>query len=100
MRLSVHTTIVPAISGPACPPDWMLTGKTDGAANRACAAGTANAVRSMLSGYVELLPQVPAQRMVLLSFPAYCLGVMADFRAPLQRAFAQLSANGASIDAI
>ena len=63
-------------------------------------AGTANAVRSMLSGYVELLPQVPAQRMVLLSFPAYCLGVMADFRAPLQRAFAQLSANGASIDAI
>ena len=63
-------------------------------------AGTANAVRSMLSGYVELLPQVPAQRMVLLSFPAYCLGVMADFRAPLQAAFAQLSANGASIDAI
>ncbi len=63
-------------------------------------AGTANAVRSMLSGYVELLPQVPAQRMVLLSFPAYCLGVMTDFRAPLQRAFTQLSANGASIDAI
>ena len=63
-------------------------------------AGTATAVRSMLSGYVELLPQVPAQRMVLLSFPAYCLGVMADFRAPLQAAFTQLSANGASIDAI
>jgi DNA-binding CsgD family transcriptional regulator len=63
-------------------------------------AGTATAVRSMLSGYVELLAQVPAQRMVLLSFPAYCLGVMADFRAPLQAAFTQLSANGASIDAI
>jgi DNA-binding CsgD family transcriptional regulator/nucleoside-triphosphatase THEP1 len=63
-------------------------------------AGTANAVRSMLSGYVELLPQVPAQRMVLLSFPAYCLGVMANFRAPLQRAYAQLSSHGASIDAI
>ena len=63
-------------------------------------AATANAVRSMLSGSVELLPQVPAQRMVLLSFPAYCLGVMADFRAPLQRAYAQLSEHGASIDAI
>ena len=63
-------------------------------------AGTANAVRSMLGGYVELLPRVPAQRMVLLSFPAYCLGVMADFRAPLQQAFTQLSASGASIDAI
>ena len=63
-------------------------------------AGTANFVRSMLSGYVELLPQVPAQRMVLLSFPAYCLGVMADFRAPLQLAYAQLSSHGASIDAI
>jgi hypothetical protein len=54
----------------------------------------------MLSGSVELLPQVPAQRMVLLSFPAYCLGVMADFRAPLQRAYEQLSEHGASIDAI
>ena len=63
-------------------------------------AGTANAVRSMLSGYVDLLPQVPAQRMVLLSFPAYCAGAMAHFRAPLQRTYAQLSAHGASIDAI
>jgi nucleoside-triphosphatase THEP1 len=41
-------------------------------------AGTANAIRSMLIGYVEFLPQVPPQRMMLLSFPAYCLGVMAD----------------------
>ncbi|MEI6253536.1 MAG: LuxR C-terminal-related transcriptional regulator, partial [Mycobacteriaceae bacterium] len=63
-------------------------------------AGTANAIRSMLSGYVELLPQVPAQRMALLSFPAYCAGVMADFRAPLQAAFTQLSGHGASVDAI
>ena len=63
-------------------------------------AGTANAVRSMLAGYVESLPQVPAQRMVLLSFPAYCLGIMTDFRAPLQQAFTQLSASGASIDAV
>jgi DNA-binding CsgD family transcriptional regulator len=63
-------------------------------------AATADAVRSMLSGYVELLPQVPAQRMALLSFPAYCAGVMADFRAPLQAAFTQLSGHGASVDAI
>lgn len=63
-------------------------------------AATANAVRSMLSRYVEMLPQVPAQRMALLSFPAYCAGVMADFRAPLQAAFTQLSGHGASVDAI
>ena len=63
-------------------------------------AGAANAARSMLGDWVELLPQVPAQRMVLLSFPAYCLGAMAEFRVPLQQAFAQLSANGATIDAI
>ena len=63
-------------------------------------ADTANAVRSMLSGYVEVLPQLPAQRMVLLSFPAYCAGAMADFRAPLQEAYAQLSEHGGSIDAI
>jgi hypothetical protein len=50
-------------------------------------AGTANTVRAMLRDWVALLPQVPPQRMVLLSFPAYCAGVMADFRAPLQAAF-------------
>jgi DNA-binding CsgD family transcriptional regulator len=63
-------------------------------------AGTANAVREMLSGYVESLPKVPAQRMVLLSFPAYCAGVMAEFRAPLQAAFTHLCEQGASVDAI
>ena len=63
-------------------------------------ADTANAVRSMLSGYVELLPRLPAQRMALLSFPAYCVGAMADFHAPLQAAFAKLSEHGASVDAI
>jgi DNA-binding CsgD family transcriptional regulator len=63
-------------------------------------ADTADAVRSMLSGYVEVLPQLPAQRMALLSFPAYCAGAMADFRAPLQAAFTQLSGHGASVDAI
>lgn len=63
-------------------------------------ADTANAVRSMLTGYVEVLPQLPAQRMALLSFPAYCAGAMADFRAPLQAAYTQLSEHGASVDAI
>lgn len=63
-------------------------------------AGTANGVRAMLRDYVALLPKVPAQRMVLLSFPAYCAGVMADFRAPLQAAFTQLCEHGASVDAI
>lgn len=63
-------------------------------------AKTANAVRSMLSGWVQFLPQIPAQRMVLLSFPAYCAGIMADFRAPLQVAFTQLCESGASVDAI
>ena len=63
-------------------------------------AGTANAVRAMLGGWVESLPQVPAQRMVLLSFPAYCIGAMAEFRAPLQAAFTQLCEQGASVDAI
>jgi len=53
-------------------------------------AGTANAVRAKLRGYVALLPKVPPRRMVLMSFQAYCAGVMADFRAPLQAAFNQL----------
>ncbi len=63
-------------------------------------AGTANTVRAMLRDYVVVLPKVPAQRMVLLSFPAYCAGVMAEFRAPLQAAFTQLCEQGASVDAI
>jgi DNA-binding CsgD family transcriptional regulator/nucleoside-triphosphatase THEP1 len=63
-------------------------------------AATANAARSRLGGYVESLAQVPAQRMMLLAFPAHCVGAMADFRAPLQEAYAQLSEHGGSIDAI
>ena len=63
-------------------------------------AGTANTVRSQLGGYVDSLAQVPAQRMMLLAFPAHCVGAMADFRIPLQRAYAQLSEHGGSIDAI
>ena len=63
-------------------------------------AGTAHTVRSRLGGYVDSLAQVPAQRMMLLAFPAHCVGAMADFRIPLQEAYAQLSEHGGSIDAI
>src|SRR5665647_1032312 len=38
LRLSVHTTMLPAMSGPACPPISMHTGKTVGAAWAAAAA--------------------------------------------------------------
>ena len=62
--------------------------------------GTANTVRAILAGYMESLSQVPAQRMVLLSFPAYCAGVMAEFRAPLHAAFTQLCETGPSVDAV
>ena len=63
-------------------------------------AATANTVRSRLGGYVESLAQLPAQRMMLLAFPAHCVGAMADFRTPLQEAYTQLSERGGSIDAI
>lgn len=63
-------------------------------------AETVQAVRAMLQDSVDSLAHVPAQRMVLLSFPAYCAGSMAEFRAPLQTAFAQLCKHGPSTDAI
>jgi len=63
-------------------------------------AATANTVRSRLGGYVESLAQLPAQRMMLLAFPAHCVGAMADFRTQLQEAYTQLSERGGSIDAI
>ncbi len=63
-------------------------------------AATANAVREILSGYVGSLSRLLADRMALLSFPAYCAGVMAGFRAPLQAAFTQQCEQGASVDAI
>lgn len=63
-------------------------------------AETVQAVRAMLQDSVDSLAQVPAQRMVLLSFPAYCAGSMAEFRAPLRAAFAQLCEHGPSTDAI
>ena len=62
--------------------------------------GTARAARRVLEGSVEFLPQLPARWVMLLSFPAYCIDAMADFRAPLARAFAEVSSRGASIDAI
>jgi DNA-binding CsgD family transcriptional regulator len=37
---------------------------------------------------------------LMMSYPAFCIDSMAEFRAPLQLAFAQLSEHGASIDAI
>ena len=63
-------------------------------------AGTARAARPVLDQSVAFLPQLQARWVMLLSFPAYCLDAMADFRAPLARAFAEVSAQGASIDAI
>src|SRR5665648_733724 len=43
LRLSVHTTILPAMSGPAWPPISMHTGKTVGAAWAAAGASSAAA---------------------------------------------------------
>ncbi len=63
-------------------------------------AETADAVRSMLRGYLPVLPNLSAQRLALLSFPAYCVGAMAEFRAPLHSAFARLREQGPSVDAI
>lgn len=63
-------------------------------------AGTANAVRSILGGYLQVLPELSAQRLALLSFPAHCIGAMAEFRTPLQSAFTRLREHGPSVDAI
>jgi DNA-binding CsgD family transcriptional regulator len=63
-------------------------------------AHTAQTVRSMLTQYTEWLPRMTAPQVMLLSFPAYCVDAMTDFRAPLQQAFTTLSEHGASIDAI
>ena len=63
-------------------------------------ARTAHSVRSMLTHYTDWLPRMTAPQIILLSFPAYCVDAMTDFRAPLQQAFAKLSEHGASIDAI
>ncbi len=62
--------------------------------------GTANTIRATLGDYVGILSQLPSRWVLMMSYPAYCIDAMADFRAPLQLAFTQLSEHGASIDAI
>ena len=63
-------------------------------------AGTANAIRTTLGDYVGIQSQLPSRWVLMMSYPAYCIDAMAEFRAPLQLAFTQLSGHGASIDAI
>jgi DNA-binding CsgD family transcriptional regulator len=63
-------------------------------------ADTASTVRSMLTQYTEWLPRMTAPQVILLSFPAYCVDAMTEFRAPLRQAVNKLSQHGASIDVI
>jgi len=63
-------------------------------------ASTANTIRSTLGGYAAFLSEVPARYVLMMSYPAYCTDAMAEFRAPLRTAFTQVSAYGASLDAI
>lgn len=61
---------------------------------------TANTIRTALDSYVGILSQLPSRWVLMMSYPAYCIDAIAEFRASLQLAFAQLSEHGASIDAI
>ncbi len=63
-------------------------------------AGTTQWIRSTLAGYAQFLSEVPARYVLMMSYPAYCTDAMAEFRAPLRTAFTQVSAHGASLDAI
>ena len=63
-------------------------------------ASTSKAIRSTLAGYVAFLSEVPARYVLMMSYPAYCSDAMAQFRTPLRQAFTQVSAHGASLDAI
>ena len=63
-------------------------------------ASTSKAIRSTLAGYAAFLSEVPARYVLMMSYPAYCIDAMAEFRAPLRTAFTQVSAHGASLDAI
>ena len=63
-------------------------------------AVTTKAIRSTLSGFVEYLQQVPARYVLMMSYPAYCIDAMDEFRAPLRQAFTELTEHGASLDAI
>jgi DNA-binding CsgD family transcriptional regulator len=62
--------------------------------------GTANSIRTVLGGYAGILSQLPSRWVLMLSYPAFCIDAMAEFRAALRLAFTQLSGYGASIDAI
>ena len=63
-------------------------------------ASTAKGIRSTLAEYAAFLSEVPARYVLMMSYPAYCTDAMAEFRAPLRTAFTQVSAHGASLDAI
>jgi tetratricopeptide (TPR) repeat protein len=63
-------------------------------------ASTAKAIRATLDGYAAFLSEVPARYVLMMSYPAYCTDAMAKFRGPLQTAVTQVSAHGASLDAI
>jgi DNA-binding CsgD family transcriptional regulator len=63
-------------------------------------ASTAKAFRSTLDGYAAFLSEVPARYVLMMSYPAYCIDALAEFRVPLRTAFTQVSAHGASLDAI
>lgn len=64
-------------------------------------AGTGAALRTALVGtYVEQIPRLHARQIMMLAFPAYCVDATEEFRVPLRLAYDQLSAYGASIDAI
>ena len=63
-------------------------------------ASTTQWIRSTLAGYAAFLSEVPARYVLMMSYPAYCTDAMAEFRAPLRTAFTQVSAHGASLDAI
>jgi len=63
-------------------------------------ASTAKGIRATLAGYAAFLSEVPARYVLMMSYPAYCTDAMAEFRAPLRTAFDQVSAHGASLDAI
>ena len=61
---------------------------------------TTKNIRTTLSEYVAFLPQIPPRYVLMMSYPAYCIDAMAEFRAPLRRAFAELIEHGASLDAV
>jgi len=63
-------------------------------------ASTTHWIRSTLAGYAAFLSEVPARYVLMMSYPAYCTDAMAEFRAPLRTAYTQVSAHGASLDAI